>query len=79
MIDLTSSYVWTQKKNNLFLYFIQSLDILNCSCHTCEPKDANNAKAEKGDKEKEGEAIQGASSGEVTRVSVWTGAKMAPQ
>ena len=52
---------------------------MNCSCHTCEPKDANNAKAEKGDKEKEGEAIQGASSGEVTHVSVWTGAKMAPQ
>ena len=64
---------------NLFLYFIQSLDILKCSCHTCEPKDANKAKAEKGDKKKEGEAIQGASSGEVTLVSVWTGAKMAPQ
>ena len=56
-----------------------AIECMNCSCHICEPKDANKAKAEKGDKKKEGEAIQGASSGEVTRVSVWTGAKMAPQ
>ena len=39
----------------------------------------NKTKAEKGDKNKGGEAIQGVSSGEVTRVWVGTGAKVAPQ
>ena len=56
-----------------------AIECMNCSCHICEPKDANKAKAEKGDKKKGGEAIQGASSGEVTRVWVGTGAKVAPQ
>ena len=54
-----------------------AIECMNCSCHICEPKDAN--KAEKEDKKKEGVAIQGASSGEVTRVWVGTGAKVAPQ
>ena len=49
------------------------------SCHICEPKDANKAKAVKEDKKKGGEAIQGASLGEVMRVWVGTGAKVAPQ
>ena len=56
-----------------------AIECMNCSCHICEPTDANKAKAEKGDKKKGGEAIQGASSGEVTRVWVGTGAKVAPQ
>ena len=56
-----------------------AIECMNCSCHICEPTDANKAKAEKGDKKKGGDAIQGASSGEVTRVWVGTGAKVAPQ
>ena len=56
-----------------------AIECMNCSCHICEPTDANKAKAEKGDKKKGGEAIQGASSGEVTRVWVGTGAKVAPE
>ena len=56
-----------------------AIECMNCSCHICEPTDANKAKPEKGDKKKGGEAIQGASSGEVTRVWVGTGAKVAPQ
>ena len=56
-----------------------AIECMNCSCHICEPTDANKAKAEKGDKKKGGDAIQGASSGEVTRVWVGTGAKAAPQ
>ena len=42
-------------------------------------EDVNNAKAEKDDKKKATNATQGASSGEVTRVWVGTGAKVAPQ
>ena len=56
-----------------------SIECMNCSCHICEPKDAKKTKAEKEDKKKEEDAIQGASSGEVTRVWVGTGAKVAPQ
>ena len=56
-----------------------AIECMNCSCHICEPTDANKAKDEKGDKKKGGEAIQGASPGEVTRVWVGTGAKVAPQ
>ena len=56
-----------------------AIECMNCSCHICEPKDANKTKAEKEDKKKEEDAIQGASSGEVTRVWVGTGAKVAPQ
>ena len=51
-----------------------AIECMNCSCHICEPKDANKVKAEKEDKKKGGEAIQGASAGEVTRVWVGTGA-----
>ena len=54
-----------------------AIECMNCSCHICEPKDAT--EAEKEDKKKEGDAIQGDSSGEVTRVWVGTGAKVAPQ
>ena len=56
-----------------------AIECMNCNCHICEPKDANKAKDEKEDKKKEEDAIQGASSGEVTRVWVGTGAKVAPQ
>ena len=48
----------------------------------CEPKeeDANKAKKdEKEDKKKGADAIQGSTSGEVTRVWVGNGAKVAPQ
>ena len=50
-----------------------AIECMNCSCHICEPKDANKTEKEGGD------AIQGAPSGEVTRVWVGTGAKVAPQ
>ena len=56
-----------------------AIECINCSCHICEPKDANKTKAEEEDKKKGGEAIQGASSGEVTRVWVGTAAKVAPE
>ena len=56
-----------------------AIECMNCSCHICEPKDVNKAKAEEEDKRKGANAIQGASSGEVTRVWVGTGAKVAPQ
>ena len=56
-----------------------AIECMNCSCHICEPKDANKAKDEKEDKKKGGDAIQEASSGEVTHVWVGTGAKVAPQ
>ena len=54
-----------------------SIECMNCSCQICEPTDANKLKAE--DKKKEEDSIQGASSGEVRRVWVGTGAKVAPQ
>ena len=56
-----------------------AMECMNCSCQVCEPTEANKAKDEKEDKKKGGDAIQGASSGEVTRVWVGTGAKVAPQ
>ena len=56
-----------------------AIECMNCSCHICEPKDANKTKDEKDDKRKEADAIQGTFSGEVTRVWVGTGAKVAPQ
>ena len=58
-----------------------AIECMNCSCHICEQKeeDANKAKAGKEDKKKGTNAIQGASSGEITRVWVGTGAKVAPQ
>ena len=58
-----------------------AIECVNCSCHICGPKeeDANKAKAGKEDKKIGMNAIQGASSGEVTRVWVGTGAKVAPQ
>ena len=42
-------------------------------------KDTKKVKDGKGDKKKVGDAIRGAFSGEVTRVWVGTGAKVAPQ
>ena len=56
-----------------------AIECVSCSCHICEPTDANKTKAGEEDKKKGGDAIQGASSGEVTRVWVGTGAKVAPQ
>ena len=56
-----------------------AIECMNCSCQICEPKEANKAKDEKEDKKKGGDAIPGASSAEVTRVWVGTGAKVAPQ
>ena len=56
-----------------------AIECINCSCHICEPKDVTKAKDEKEDKKKRADAIQGASSGEVTRVWVGTGVKVAPQ
>ncbi len=58
-----------------------AIECINCSCHICEPKeeDANKAQAEKEEKKKGLNVIQGTSSGEVTRVWVGTGAKVAPQ
>ena len=56
-----------------------AIECMSCSCHICEPKDANKAKSEKEEKKNGADAIQGASSGEVTRVWVGTGAKVAPQ
>ena len=56
-----------------------AIECINCSCHICEPKEANKAKDVKEDKKKEADALQGASPGEVTRVWVGTGAKVAPQ
>ena len=57
-----------------------AIECMNCSCHICEPKEAaNKTKTKKNDKKKGADAIQGASSGEVTRVWVGTGAKVAPQ
>ena len=58
-----------------------AIECMNCSCHICEPReeDANKAKAGKEDKKKGSNVIQGASSDEVTRVWVGTGAKVAPQ
>ena len=56
-----------------------AVECMNCSCHICEPKDGNEAKAGKEDKKKAADPVQIASSGEVTRVWVGTGAKVAPQ
>ena len=56
-----------------------AIECMNCSCHICEPKDANKAKAEKEEKKKGTNAIQGTSSDDVTRVWVGTGAKVSPQ
>ena len=50
-----------------------AIECMNCSCNICEPKDI------KKNKKKEVCAIQEASSGEVTRVWLGTGVKVAPQ
>ena len=47
-----------------------AIECMNCSCHICEPTDANKAKDGKDDKKKRGE---------VTTVWVGTGSKVAPQ
>ena len=54
-----------------------AIECMNCNCNICELKDNN--KAEKEDKKKGANPVQGASSGEVTHVWVGTGAKVAPQ
>ena len=56
-----------------------AIECVSCSCQICEPKEAIKAKDEKEDKKKGTNVTQGASSGEVTRVWVGTGAKVAPQ
>ena len=56
-----------------------AIECVNCSCDICEPKEANKTEVEKEDEKKGGDAIQGASSGEVPRVWVGTGAKVTPQ
>ena len=56
-----------------------AIECMNCSCHICEPRDANKAKAEKEDKKTGADAIQGASSGPVTRAWVGTVVKVAPK
>ena len=56
-----------------------AIECINCSCKICEPKDADKAKDEKEDQKKGVNTIQQASSGEVTRVWVGTGAKVTPQ
>ena len=56
-----------------------SIECVNCSCHICEPKDANKTKTGDRDKKKRTGPIQRASSGEMTPVWVGTGAKVAPQ
>ena len=63
----------------ILLITLGVFECINCSCQICEPAEANKVKDEKEDKKKGGDAIQGASSGEVTRVWVGTGAKVAPQ
>ena len=56
-----------------------AIECVSCSCQICEPKEADKAKDEKEDKKKGGDAIQGASSGEITRAWVGSGAKVAPK
>ena len=56
-----------------------AIECMNCSCHICESKPANKAKAEKGDKKKDADAIRGAWLGQVSPVWVGTGEKVAPQ
>ena len=56
-----------------------AMECMNCSCQICEPTEANKAKDEKEDKKKGGDAIQGASSGEITRAWLGSGAKVAPK
>ena len=63
----------------LEVVFRTAIECLNCSCLICEPKDANKAEAEKGERKNDAIQVQGASSGEVPRVWVATGAKVAPQ
>merc|ERR1712218_483608 len=56
-----------------------AMECMICSCHICEPKEANKAKDVKEDKKKGANAIQGVSSGEITSVWVGTGTKVTPQ
>ena len=55
-----------------------AIECMNCNCHICEPTDAKKTKAEKKDKKKEGDAIKGASSCEITRIWIGTGSKVVP-
>ena len=63
----------------LEIFLRTAIECINCSCQICEPKDADNANDEKEDKKKIEDAITVDSTGEVTRVWVGTGAKVAPQ
>ena len=56
-----------------------AIECMNCSCHICEPKEADKAKDDNGDKKKGADTIQGASSGEVSHVWVGSRVKVAPQ
>ena len=58
-----------------------AIECISCNCKICKQKKthiAKDAKDEKVDKKKGGDAIQGASSSKVTRVWIGTGAKVAP-
>ena len=54
-----------------------AIECMNCSCHICEPKDGNKAKADRGDKKKGAGATQGAA--ETLHAWTGTGAKVAPK
>ena len=54
-----------------------AIECMNCSCHICEPKDGNKAKADRGDKKKGADAAQGAA--ETLHAWTGTGAKVAPK
>ena len=54
-----------------------AIECMTCSCHICEPKDGNKAKADRGDKKKGADAAQGAA--ETLHAWTGTGAKVAPK
>ena len=57
-----------------------AIECMNCSCHICEPKDADKVNVGKEYKQKGGNTIQGAYPGEVLPAWAWTaGDKVAPQ
>ena len=56
-----------------------AVECMICSCHICEPMDANKANVRMEDKNKGADAIQGASFGEVMPVWIGTGVRVAPQ
>ena len=56
-----------------------AVECMKCSCHICEPMDANKANVRMEDKKKGADTTQGASSGEVMPVWIGTGVRVAPQ